>query len=273
MSRSHFRIFAAIAIVAIAVTIIIIKTRKNEFDKIEAAVPGWLGSNGCAKIEVSKPSLNTAFVRWVGTSANTATIDCEYVSGFLDYARFSSSVTLNQALHLRPIPEKLCVTGRTALMDSLIDQAEGPGRFYKMCHNLHGTLYPAAASQTIVDPTKVPGQLAKASLHIVYHRGFRPTGFTSAIYGTASDSHGVSIHFGFFFVNNTDAPYPESSLRFVSGATGKGSASGRSYVEVTSAGSRRGVNSPKAREEFRMAHELRRAVAELAPASFEGETF
>src|SRR5580692_2602509 len=107
-----------LAVAGAAVVVFIIKNGKTEFDKIEAAVPGWLSKTGCAKIEIIRPSRDTSFVKWVGPNATTATIDCEYVSGFLDYARFGSMSALSKALHSRPHKERLCVTGRTVLEDA-----------------------------------------------------------------------------------------------------------------------------------------------------------
>jgi hypothetical protein len=130
-----------LAIVSIAVVVFIIKSEKNEFETIEAAVPGWLSETGCAEINVVKPSRNTGFDKWIGPGATTAEINCEYVSGGLEYARFESILALNTALHLRPRGKRLCVAGRTLLEDELADEVEGPGRFIKMCHNLHGIRY------------------------------------------------------------------------------------------------------------------------------------
>jgi hypothetical protein len=129
-----------LAIAIIAVVVLIIKSKKDEFEKIEAAVPGWLSKTGCEKIEIKKPSSNTSFVKWVGPNATTATIDCEYVGGFLDYARFGSMSALNKALRSRPYKERLCVTGRTVLEDALLDEEE-PNNFNIMCHHLRGTRY------------------------------------------------------------------------------------------------------------------------------------
>jgi hypothetical protein len=135
------RIGLALAVVGIVVAVIIIKNEKSEFNKIEAAVPGWLSETGCAKIEIKKPSPNTSFVKWAGRGATTASIDCEYLSGSLEYARYGSMTTLHTALQLRPHGKRLCVAGRTLLEDELADEIEGPGRFIKMCHNLHGIRY------------------------------------------------------------------------------------------------------------------------------------
>lgn len=130
-----------LAIVIIAVVVHIIKSKKDAFEKIESAVPGWLSATGCVKIEIIKPSPNTSFVKWVGPRATTATIDCEYVSGFLDYARFGSMPALNNALRSRPRKERLCVAGLTLLEDALLDEEE-PNTFPIMCRNLHGRRYP-----------------------------------------------------------------------------------------------------------------------------------
>ncbi|MGH2853297.1 MAG: hypothetical protein ACRDLF_03785 [Solirubrobacteraceae bacterium] len=135
------KLVAALAAVGIVVSVIVIKSEKSEFDKIEAAVPGWLGENGCVKIEIKKPSSNARFVKWVGPNATTATFDCEYAGGFLDYARFPSLVARNNVLSSKSAPGKLCVVGRTVLMDALIDQDE-PKTFPAMCRNLHGRRYP-----------------------------------------------------------------------------------------------------------------------------------
>jgi hypothetical protein len=138
--RSVILYVSLLAIVSIVVVVLIVKNKKTEFDRIEAAVPGWLGENGCVKIEIKKPSPNASFVKWVGPNATTATIDCEYVSGFLHYARFGSMLALNKALRSRPHWERLCVTGRTVLGDALFDEEE-PNKFNIMCHNLHGRRY------------------------------------------------------------------------------------------------------------------------------------
>jgi hypothetical protein len=120
--------------------VLIIKSKKNEFEKIEAAVPGWLGENGCVKIEVKSPSPDASFVKWIGPGATTAAINCEYVSGGLEYARFRSIAALDVALRLRPRKEKFCVIGRTLLEDELGGGSES-GHFNEMCRNLHGTRY------------------------------------------------------------------------------------------------------------------------------------
>lgn len=271
----RFKTLLVLVAVGAVVAIVIIKTRKNEFDKIEAAIPGWLGQGGCASIKIVKPSSDTGFTGWVGPSADTATISCEYLGGYLDYAKFSSSAALNRALHSRPIPERICVAAHTVLMNALMDESEGPGRFTKTCKSLHGILYRGDPSQIIVDPTKVPDQLARTDLHIVYRRGPRPAGFVRAIYGTASNSRRKSIHFGFFFTNNAHTAISAGShlKQLVPDATEEGSASGHSYVEVTNAGGHGGPHSLRTQEELRIAHELRRAVAKLAPRAMDGETF
>lgn len=130
-----------LTVVIIVVVVLIVKSKKNEFEKIEAAVPGWLGEAGCAKIEIKNPSPNTSFIKWAGPDATTATIDCEYVSGFLDYARFSSLEKRNNVLRSKPVPGKLCVVGRTVLKDALLDEGE-PNTFPIMCRHLHGRRYP-----------------------------------------------------------------------------------------------------------------------------------
>jgi hypothetical protein len=138
--RSIILYASLLAIASIAGVAFIIKNKKDEFEKIEAAVPGWLGETGCVKIEIKKPSPNMQFVKWAGPDATTATIDCEYVSGFLDYARFSSLEKRNSVLRSKPVPGKLCVVGRTVLKDALLDEEE-PNTFPIMCRNLHGVRY------------------------------------------------------------------------------------------------------------------------------------
>lgn len=141
LRQGTVKIVVAVVIIGVVVLVVNVRDKKNEFDRIEAAVPGWLSKTGCAKIEVEKPSPDTSFVKWAGRDASTATIDCEYVSGSLEYAKYGTTVALRDALRSRPSKARICVAGRTLLEDELADEVEGPGRFYKMCRNLHGTRY------------------------------------------------------------------------------------------------------------------------------------
>jgi hypothetical protein len=143
--RSVILYTSLLAIVSIAVVVVIIKNKKDEFEKIEAAVPGWLGPTGCAEIDVVKPSRNTGFDRWIGSGATTAEINCEYVSGGLEYARFKSFSALDVALHLRPHRARVCVFGRTLLEEEEFgndaEELRNFRNFNVMCRNLHGTRY------------------------------------------------------------------------------------------------------------------------------------
>jgi hypothetical protein len=111
-------------------------------------------------------------------------------------------------------------------------------------------------------------------LHIVFRPGPIPVGFVSALYGTASNSHGASINFGFFFVTSDKAgSYNRAELeKLVPRATSEGSTNGESYIVDTSAGvhSKR-VGSRVREEELSMAGELHWAVAGLAPKALEEE--
>ncbi|MGH2853295.1 MAG: hypothetical protein ACRDLF_03775 [Solirubrobacteraceae bacterium] len=135
------KIIAAVVVIALIVLVVIIRNQKDEFEKIEAAVPGWLSDTGCAKIEIIKPSPNTGFVKWTGHDANTATIDCEYVGGFLKYARFKSIPALDAVLHLRPHRTSVCVFGKTLLAEEFGNEAKGLRNFDAMCRNLRGIRY------------------------------------------------------------------------------------------------------------------------------------
>lgn len=129
-------------------------------------------------------------------------------------------------------------------------------------------------SGKIVDPERVPGILRRTGLHIVFRPGPIPPGFVSAIYGTASNSHGASINFGFFFVTNDKAgSYNRAELeKLVPEATDEGSTNGESYIVDTSAGTRDKRIGPRIREEeFGMAGELHWAVAGLAPKALKEE--
>jgi hypothetical protein len=128
-------------------------------------------------------------------------------------------------------------------------------------------------SGKIVDPEEVPGTLRHTGFHIVFRSGPLPTDFVSAIYGTASNAHGISINFGFFFVPNDRAGvYDRPELKkLVPDATAEGSTSGESYIVITSAGARSKRESSRTREEFSIAGELHWAVAGLAPKALREE--
>src|SRR5580704_1435941 len=128
-------------------------------------------------------------------------------------------------------------------------------------------------SGKIVDPEEVPAALKHTGFHIAFRPGTIPTDFVSAIYGTASNAHGISINFGFFFVPNDKAgEYDRPELeRLVPDATAEGSTSGESYIAITSAGARSKQESSRTREEFRIAGELHWAVAGLAPKALREE--
>jgi hypothetical protein len=97
--------------------------------------------------------------------------------------------------------------------------------------------------------------------------------FANTVYGTASNAHGKSINFGFFFVNDTHAAsrYSAALQKLVPNATDEGSTSGESYIIVTSAGAHGKPNSRGTREEFGIAGELHWAVAGLARKALEEE--
>jgi hypothetical protein len=129
-------------------------------------------------------------------------------------------------------------------------------------------------SGKIIDPEKVPGTLRHTGFHIVFRSGPLPTDFVSAIYGTASNAHGISINFGYFFVPNDKAgAYDRPELeKLVPDATAEGSTSGESYITITSAGAHSKQGSSRAREEeFNIAGTLQWAVAGLAPKALREE--
>ncbi|MGH2853294.1 MAG: hypothetical protein ACRDLF_03770 [Solirubrobacteraceae bacterium] len=135
------KVVAVVVTIAVIVLVVIIRNRKDEFERIEAAHPGWLSETGCAEIDVVKPSRNTGFDKWIGPGATTAEIICEYVSGGLEYARFKSIPALDAAVHLRPHRARLCVFGRTLLDEEFGDEGEDLRNFNKMCRNLRGIRY------------------------------------------------------------------------------------------------------------------------------------
>src|SRR5262249_38151586 len=100
-----------------------------------------------------------------------------------------------------------------------------------------------------------------------------PVDFDGAIYGTASNSRGVRVNFGFFFIPGDKAGehFRPALMRLVSGATAEGSTTGESYIEITSAGGNRKSKSRKASEELELAGDLHWAVAGLARKALEEE--
>jgi hypothetical protein len=128
-------------------------------------------------------------------------------------------------------------------------------------------------SGKIVDPEEVPGALRHTGFHIVFRPGPLPTDFVSALYGTASNAHGISINFGFLFVPNDSAgAYDRPELeKLVPDATAEGSTSGESYIAITSAGAHSKKESSRMREEFDIAGTLQWAVAGLAPKALREE--
>lgn len=129
-------------------------------------------------------------------------------------------------------------------------------------------------SGKIVDPKGVPEALRHTGFHIVFRSGPLPTDFVSAIYGTASNAHGTSINFGFFFAPNDKAgAYDRPELeKLVPDATAEGSTSGESYIVVTSAGAHnKRIGSKIREEEASIAGELHWAVAGLAPKALREE--
>src|ERR1700759_4910606 len=56
----------------------------------------------------------------------------------------------------------------------------------------------------VIDPHKVQTALERTPYKLRFTRGPRPSGFSGAIYGSASNKRGASIHFGFFIAPGPD---------------------------------------------------------------------
>lgn len=104
------------------------------------------------------------------------------------------------------------------------------------------------------------------------HRGpAPPASVVRALYGTARNSQGTAISFGFFITDNERAALLEPIVeKLVPDATEEGSTSGQSYVIITTAGAGSKDKRRKS-EELTMAGELHWAVAGLAPKAVEQE--
>ncbi len=125
----------------------------------------------------------------------------------------------------------------------------------------------------VVNPEKVPDRLRRTGLRVVFRSAQKPADFDSAIYGTASNSRGIHVNFGFFFIPGDKAGehFRPGLMRLVPGATDEGSTSGESYIAITSAGRNRKRGSREASEELELAGDLHWAVAGLARKALEEE--
>lgn len=123
----------------------------------------------------------------------------------------------------------------------------------------------------VIDPRDVRSALRRTPYKLSFTTGERPARFTGAIYGSASNERGASIHFGFFIAPgpNADELQPKALKKLVPDATAEGTAIGTSYVLVTSA--KGNAVGRASKEEFVMMYELEEAVAKLAPAAYRQE--
>lgn len=119
----------------------------------------------------------------------------------------------------------------------------------------------------VVPPYKVPGQLKRTGLKIVFRKGTLPTGIERAIYGVATNSHGRSVDFAFFLTGNDRARLMDQLAfnKFIPHATDEGSKASASFIEASNAGYGRALDSVAAEEELEITGTLYYAVARLAP--------
>jgi hypothetical protein len=142
-------------------------------------------------------------------------------------------------------------------------------------HNDDGAWVDPSVYQSgkVVNPEEVPRRLRHTSLRVVFRSAQKPADFDSAIYGTASNSRGIQVNFGFFFIPGDKAGehFRPALKRLVPGATDEGSTSGESYIVITSAGRNHKRGSREAGEELELAGDLHWAVAGLAHKALEEE--
>jgi hypothetical protein len=125
--------------------------------------------------------------------------------------------------------------------------------------------------EKVIDPREVRSALRRTHYRLSFTPGQRPARFRDAIYGSASNSHGVSIHFGFFIAPGPNAAElaPRTLRKLVPEGTAEGTQVGASYVLVTSA--KGGAGDRASKEQFEIMYELEEAVAKLAPAAYREE--
>ncbi len=125
----------------------------------------------------------------------------------------------------------------------------------------------------VVGPAQVPTALQHSGLTVTFRPGPTPAPFVRTFYGTARNSQGATVTFGFFLASGTDAAAGLSPAveRLVPDATSQGTVAGESYVEVTSAGAGSANGSRRNKEEFEIADRLEWRVARLAGAAFDEE--
>jgi hypothetical protein len=123
----------------------------------------------------------------------------------------------------------------------------------------------------VIDPREVRSALRNTHYRLSFTPGQRPARFRGAIYGSASNSHGASIHFGFFIAPGPNAAElaPQALRKLVPDGTAEGTQVGTSYVLVTSA--KGGAGDRASKEQFEIMYELEEAVAKLAPAAYREE--
>ncbi|HEY2217187.1 MAG TPA: hypothetical protein VGH21_06805 [Solirubrobacteraceae bacterium] len=123
----------------------------------------------------------------------------------------------------------------------------------------------------MIDPRDVRSALRRTPYRLKFTPGQRPAKFRGAIYGSASNAHGTSIHFAFFIAPGTNAGELTSKAlkKLVPGSTTEGTQVGTSYVLITSA--KGGAADRASKEQFEIMYELAGAVAELAPAAYKEE--
>jgi hypothetical protein len=134
----------------------------------------------------------------------------------------------------------------------------------------------AAKSQSaghVVNPTRVPAAIQHTGLIVTFRPGPTPSPFVRSVYGTAQNSHGATVNFGFFLADGTNAAAGLSPAieKLVPDATSQGTVAGESYVEVTSAGAGSANGSTRNKEEFEIEDRLEWKVARLAGAAFDEE--
>ncbi len=145
--------------------------------------------------------------------------------------------------------------------------AEKAGTRLKDAHGVGTTgAAPKLSPGQIVNPTRVPAVILHSGYEIVFRRAPTPAPFARAIFGTARNSRGTTIEFGFLLTGGSPAgEYYRPALRkLVPHATAEGSTAGETYISITSAGAG-GAAGRRSEEEFEMADALQTSVASLAP--------
>jgi hypothetical protein len=125
----------------------------------------------------------------------------------------------------------------------------------------------------VVNPSDVPAAIQSTGAAVTFRPGPTPAPFVRAFYGTARNSHGTTVDFGFFLVDGTDAgaDLTPAVEKLVPGSTPEGTVVGESYVEVTNAGAGSPKGSRRYTEEVEIADRLESRVARLAGAAFDEE--